>query len=130
MVSNPILIYFSNDNKSLHYYKWQLKEDDMFVSENNNRNAIVLAKVIMNEKSISAFKWENYDSNVISFNLKETKIAKDDKDNKCFVLSNNFKKFIFCAFITANNKVDERVYDINLFKINALIRWKLRRISN
>lgn len=107
-------------NQPLRYDKCHLKEDNLLVSEFSDRKFIIPAKVIMNEHSISAFKGNNYDSNVVSFNLKDTKIFKDEKDPKCFVLADNMNKYVFCSYFSGSssskNAIEEWVYDFNLFK--------------
>ncbi len=129
VMQNIKAIGFAAGNKPMRYDKCHLKEDNLFVFEHNNRSEIIPARVIMNENSISAFKGDNYDSNIISFNLKETVIAKDEKDNKCFVLANNLKKYVFCAYITssARNFIEEWIYDFNLFKFQCAYKKQIKQ---
>lgn len=124
---NLVTINLNND-KPLRYDKCHIKEDYLFVSDNAHQRTITPAKVIMNENIIAGFKGENYESNIFSFNIKETTIFIGDKDKKCFQLNNNLRKLFLCAYVSSSkNSVDEWIYEFNLFKNQCSYRKQIKQ---
>ena len=75
-------------------------------------------RVVMNNRTISLFYSETYDSLILSFDLMRTKFIQSDKKN-CFLLSENMKKETeLCSFSFSNGEKDVLEWKdaINIFK--------------
>lgn len=103
----------------LRYDKCHLKEGDFFISLKGKKESLIPVRVTMNKYNLSAFTGDDYDSNVISFNLKDSSFFIDGNDKNCFSIKNSVKSALFCSYLTSASSVDEWNYDFHLFKFQC-----------
>jgi hypothetical protein len=101
-----------------------IKEGDLLYSKvlhtknGNHVTSPMPVRVVMNNRTISLFYSETYDSLVLSFDLMRTKFLMSDK-KYCFLLSENMKKETeLCSFSFSNGEKDVREWNetIDIFK--------------
>jgi len=132
---NPIVKIMPFSTRPQRYTKCVIKEGDMLYEKDlsekdqltSNMGAMpsdmdsvqVPVRIVMNNRTLSIFAGEDYDSNIIGFVLKRSTIVMDQKKPECFYVSqDDGKKARLCPFGSDNAKkaVDEWDYDFNLFK--------------
>jgi len=117
-----------NNYKDMRYMilkqKCIIKEGDLLYSKllhsksGNQVTSPMPVRVVMNNRTISIFYSETYDSLVLSFDLMRTKFLMSDK-KYCFLLSENQKKETeLCSFSFSNGEKDvlEWKNTMNIFK--------------
>lgn len=125
--------------KPLRYRKCVIKEEEMIFSKYDNKtnglsisdsdknfigdpkmNDPLPVRVVMNNMTISVFQGDEYNSHIMSFNIREAKFHKIFIDNhNCFILSETLEKMAkLCplAYENQKGKVFDWEKDFNLFK--------------
>jgi len=134
-VMKPIVKIMPFSTRPQRYTKCVIKEGDMMYTKDLNEkdqmtsnmgqkpadidSVQVPVRVIMNNRTITLFSGEDYDSHIISFVLKKSKIVADLKRPECFFLNQDDGKLArLCPFGCENAKktVEEWEYDFNLFR--------------
>ena len=139
-VLTPIVKIMRFSNRKQRYtvkfnyiQKCVIKESDLFYTKNydeleNSQYLIkknldrlqIPVRVIMNNQTIVLYGGDSYDSQIKSFNLKETEFKRSDIQKTCFILVSNEKNAELCSLSLDNtNSVEEWDYDFNLFKIQC-----------
>jgi len=133
----PIVKVLRISNRPSRYDKCHLKENDIFAvfrqkgvdnllqKINSNPDFLntedagkILARIIMNNKSISLYKDENLNSNLLTLNLETTKFVRLNENKNCFFLLGKIttEQVVICNMEFNTNFVEEWDYDFNLFK--------------
>lgn len=129
----PIIKILPFSNKPQRYTKCVIKEGDLMIQgdtnllniKNNPSYAIkeddnikIPTRAVMNNLTITFFTGVEYETHVISFNLKDTKFLRKGNETGCFVLIENDKRIDVCPFGCENVKkvVEEWDYDFHLFQ--------------
>jgi len=131
----PIVKIMPFSTRPQRYSKCVIKEGDMMyekdLSEKDQLTSNMGAKpsdmdsvqipvrVVMNNRTLSIFAGQDYDSHIIGFVLKKSAIVMDAKKPECFYVNqDDGKKARLCPFGCENTKkaVEEWDYDFNLFK--------------
>ncbi len=89
------------------------------VGEQNGVEINIPVRVVMNNKTLSAFSGFNFEDLRQVYDLKDSKIAQSTQHNNCFVIQQADKKrTTFCDFGLEStiNFYNEWTYDYNLFK--------------
>ena len=110
------------------YTKCIIKESDLLytvmlspdseLSKRKMDRLTIPARVVMNNKTISIFGGEQYDSLKDTFDLAKTVFVPSASHENCFLLRDDNKKAQFCFFGSENTKdnYNQWDYDFNLFK--------------
>ncbi len=131
----PIIKIIPFSNRPQRYSKCVIKEGDMMYTKDLKENdqmtsdletnqldsntVQIPVKVIMNNRTLSIFTGEEYDTIITGFNLKTSKFIIDKLKPECFFIKeHDGKTSRLCAFSCDNSKkaVEEWDYDFNLFK--------------
>lgn len=147
MSSNaPIVKMKPISQRPQRYDKCHIKDTD--ASYINEKGVRVPIRLVMNNKSISAFQDENLSSSLITFLLEDTQFKLLKENKSCFRLENVNGHADFCSFVEDcagnrpevsntiidtyhNSFVNEWNYDFNLFKTQCFQERKVNYdISN
>ncbi len=120
------------------YTKCVIKEGDMMYTKDLNEKdqltshmgqkptdmekVQVPVRVVLNNRTVTLFAGEDYDSHIVSFVLKRSNLVIDNNQKECFFLNQDDGKTArLCPFGCDNAKkaVDEWNYDFNLFKFQC-----------
>jgi hypothetical protein len=125
-LEKPIVKVMPLSTRPQRYDKCFLKEGDALMVKNDKtvmdfeRLPKVPIRLVMNNKSVTAFQDDSLQTNLGTFMLKSTTFTHVTGDNatKCFILNGNNLKAQFCQLDGGKAKsfVDEWDYDFNLFK--------------
>lgn len=89
-------------------------------------------RVVLNNKTFSAYAGFNYTDHKETFNIKLTKFYRSNNHKNCFELIENTKhQATFCDFgmESSNNFYNEWDYDYNLFKYQCYSKRETVRIN-
>ena len=147
MSSNaPIVKMMPVSQRPQRYDKCHIKDTD--ASYINEKGVRVPIRLVMNNKSISAFQDENLSSSLITFLLEDTQFKLLKENKSCFRLENVNGHADFCSLVEDcagnrpevsntiidtyhNSFVNEWNYDFNLFKTQCFQERKVNYdISN
>ena len=147
MSSNaPIVKMMPISQRPQRYDKCHIKDTD--ASYINEKGVRVPIRLVMNNKSISAFQDENVSSSLITFLLEDTQFKLLKENKSCFRLENVNGHADFCSLVEDcagnrpevsntiidtyhNSFVNEWNYDFNLFKTQCFQERKVNYdISN
>ena len=147
MSSNaPIVKMMPISQRPQRYDKCHIKDTD--ASYINEKGVRVPIRLVMNNKSISAFQDENLSSSLITFLLEDTQFKLLKENKSCFRLENVNGNADFCSLVEDcagnrpevsntiidtyhNSFVNEWNYDFNLFKTQCFQERKVNYdISN
>jgi len=132
----PIVKVMPISNRPIRYDKCHLKENDIFavlkpkgfdLMEEIGKNTDFIhsesivktpVRIIMNNKSISFYKDENYTSMLLSMNLEGTNFVKITSNKGCFLFQGKLldQQAVVCDIEQKPGFVEEWFYDFNLFK--------------
>jgi len=133
----PIVKIMPFSTRPQRYTKCVIKESDMMYTKNlndkkdqltdhlgNNKpddmdSIQVPVRVVLNNRTITLFAGEDYDSHLASFVLQRSNVVADQKKSDCFFLNQDDGKTArLCPFgcDSATKAVEEWSYDFNLFK--------------
>ena len=135
-VLKPLVKILPFSLRPQRYSKCIIKEADLMLTQNNeqsdqqdnpllkaNSNEVpsmqIPVRVVMNNKTFTIFGGESYDSQVKSFNLKDTDFKRSIKNRSCFILRESKKTAELCPFgfnPKGGKMIEEWDYDFNLFK--------------
>jgi len=134
----PIVKIMPFSTRPQRYTKCVIKEGDMMYTKDLNQKdqltthmgekpsdmetVQVPVRVVLNNRTVTLFAGEDYDSHLISFVLKRSNIVIDKNKPDCFFLNQDDGKTArLCPFGCDNAKkaVDEWDYDFNLFKFQC-----------
>jgi hypothetical protein len=135
--AKPIVKVMPYSSRPTRYSKCIIKESDMMMLKDVEGNAFqkdnreqLPIRLIMNNRTISAFENDNIKAQVVSFNLHSTDFRRSKYRKYCFVLSEGNQKSEFCPFAFEKEK---RVYEewdsqFHLFKYSCETEPDIRRI--
>lgn len=87
-----------------------------YTNKNKKVNKIqIVVRVVMNNSTITAFKGDQYNSQMVTFNLADTNFIRSAGKSDCFILANPKTEAEFCSF-GKSHTVEEWSYDFNQFK--------------
>lgn len=131
----PIVKIMPFSSRPQRYTKCVIKEGDMLYEKDLNEkdqltsnmgskpddmeSVQVPVRVVMNNRTLSIFAGDEYESLLNGFTLKRSSIVMDQKKPQCFYVNqDDGKKARLCPFGSDNSKkvVEEWDYDFNLFK--------------
>lgn len=102
------------------YEKCRIKESDlMMITTENNYDTTTPVRVIMNNRTITAFEGNNVNTLKIGFRLPQTKLIPSIRFENCFELREAKETHaVFCSFNLESTQefYNEWSYDFNLFK--------------
>ena len=104
--------------------KCHLKDADALMEKNegvskktNEEHTLIPIRLVMNDKTITAYQDDNLKNKIITFLLEETNIEKTNDVRKCFLVKNNVTTSKFCMIdATKGDFVEEWLNDYKLFK--------------
>jgi hypothetical protein len=113
-------------NRPQKYTKCKIKEADLLYTKNLSKEQIrddvekvqIPVRVVMNNRTISIFGNEKYDSLIVSFDLKKSIFYFSKWNTQCFIIKEVNKKAELCPFgHTENDSVRKQwEYDFKLFQ--------------
>lgn len=114
---SDLLYSFIMDKNSKFYADYKKLNPNNSSSGNKDEIFTMPARVVMNDKSISVYSGDNYDSLKVAFYLAITDFSRSTKRN-CFILKNVHQTGEFCFLGSENSKesLEQWDYDFNLFK--------------
>ena len=123
----PTVKVMTFSDRPQRYTKCIIKESDLLYSvmlddedaKNHKMSTLTIpARVVMNNKTISIFGGESYDSLKDSYDIQKTVFVPSASHENCFLLRDDTKKAQFCFFGSENTKdsYSQWDYDFNLFK--------------
>ena len=135
----PIVKIMPFSSRPQRYSKCVIKEGDMMYTKDLNdpkdqltsnmgakpadiESVQVPVRVVLNNRTVTLFAGEDYDTHIISFVLQKSNIVVDKTNDACFLINqDDGKKARLCPFGCDNAKkaVDEWDYDFNLFKFQC-----------
>jgi hypothetical protein len=136
-VLKPIVKIMPFSSRPQRYSKCVIKESDMMytksmnkkdfttteikVDRNSEATVQVPVRVIMNNRTLTIFAGDGYETHLDSFNILNTNfeiVAEKDKEPECFILRSENKFAKLCPFGSESKSqfVDEWRFDYNLFK--------------
>ena len=134
----PIVKIMPFSTRPQRYTKCVIKEGDMMYTKDLNQKdhltsnmgekpsdmetVQVPVRVVLNNRTVTLFAGEDYDSHIVSFVLKRSNIVVDKERTGCFYLNqDDGKSARLCPFGCDNSKkaVEEWDYDFNLFKFQC-----------
>ncbi len=133
----PIIKVLQFSSRPQRYTKCVIKEADLmmhtnpkiielinnpnFLGKETNENLEIPTRVVMNNRTFTIFSGIEYDSLVLTFNLKDTIFYRMKNKTSCFTLKEREKTVDLCPFgcDNVNKAVDEWDYDFNLFKFQC-----------
>ncbi len=134
-ILKPLVKIMSFSNRPQRYSKCVIKEGDMLynkVSEEKDQSLSfgggqkpedpdtvkIPVRLVMNNRTITIFSGEDYDSHIDTFILKKSRLFRDTKSGECFIIKEEIsdKQANLCGFGDGKKSVEEWNYDFNLFK--------------
>jgi len=134
----PIMKTMPISSRPLRYSKCVIKESDLIYTKNYQeekenkklisnygvedfdemQNLKIPVRIIMNNRTITIFTGEDYNTNVETFLLKKSKFERDIKKQECFFIKEEIgnKKAHLCILTEGKKEIEEWDYDFNLFK--------------
>lgn len=135
-VMKPIVKVMPFSSRPQRYSKCVVKEADLMLTQDNEQssqqdNPLLKAasksmpsmqipvRVVMNNKTFTVFGGETYESQVKSFNLKDSTFKRSISHKNCFIVREGKKSAELCPFgfnPKGGQMIEEWDYDFNLFK--------------
>lgn len=128
-ILEPTVRVMQLSSRPQKYTKCIIKESDLLYSFNathrsgldiGQENTVITipARVVMNNKTISIYAGEDYETLKDSYDIQVTVFVPSARNRYCFILRDNSKKGEFCLIGGERNKdhFDQWDYDFNLFK--------------
>ncbi len=134
-ISKPIIKFMPFSNRPQKYSKCIIKESDMIYTKKLNQKdelpsnmgeipngietVLIPIRLVMNNRTITLFSGEEYDSHILTFVLEKTSIIIDRSKKECFYISQvDGTTAYLCPFPNGlnTNIAEEWLYDLNLFK--------------
>lgn len=136
----PIIKIMPFSTRPQRYSKCIIKESDFLYSKNlangvkdqltthmgedkpDSMDSVKIpVRIVMNNRTITLFAGEDYDTHVETFILKKSKFLRDANNADCFLLQEEIgnKQAQLCAFTEGKKAVEEWDYDFNLFKLQC-----------
>ncbi len=119
---NAIIKIMPISKRPQRYDKCHFKETDSLIEKKDEtskylkNNPLIPVRLVMNEKTITAYLDDDLKNIVVTFLLDRSIFIKKD-DNICFIIEDSSKSEKFCLLDrTRGNFVEEWFYDFNLFK--------------
>lgn len=136
VISNPIVKIGSFSQRPQRYTKCVLKENDCFTSQNKESEDRFPSRIVMNTKTISLFKSDNYQEVIATFELSETDFSITSGTNCCFNLLDKTKSKVICGYdkdcgsTETNEWATKWKEDFNLFKTQCYQGTEESLLSN
>jgi hypothetical protein len=133
----PVVKVMPFSSRPQRYTKCVIKESDLMMTQKTNtfngnnqdieastssdiQSLQIPTRVVMNNRTITIFGGEDYNTLVMVFNLADTYFKRSQKRPECFFISENnaVKQAELCPFgcNNINQAIEEWDYDFNLFK--------------
>jgi hypothetical protein len=102
-VAEPVFKFLPFSERKQNFIKCLIKESDVFylTKDTWTQNSAALvpmpSRIIMNNRTISLYNDDSYQSNIFSFDLGVTEIGAYNKDPCCFSLMSNTKEYYICG---------------------------------
>jgi hypothetical protein len=124
----PIIKSLPFSTRPQQYTKCVIRENDVLLTEESKEAGLTQlpSRLILNKRSISLFRDDNFEGALFNFNLDKTEFFPSKKDHCCFDLASENKSFSLCSFgnecgSKENPKfVNEWKLSFNLFKSKCL----------
>lgn len=105
-------------------YNKDIAEKDPLLSQTGGEkpaeieNVKIPVRLVMNNRTVTIFAGEDYDSHIETFILKKAKLYRDAKSEECFIIKEETgeRQAHLCAFGDGKRIIEEWNYDFNLFK--------------
>lgn len=127
-------------NRPQRYDKCVIKESDMMMYNSTTgiesdtklsySSKIFPVRVVMNQRTITAYLSELEDSRVLSIDIQKAKFYQSERDEKCFILKESFHKVLELCPFKQENIIDEWNYDFNLFKNQCQENRELKELDD
>lgn len=123
VINNPVVKIGSFSQRPQRYIKCVIKENDAFVEQLNEIGTIqsLPSRVVMNDKTFSIRKSDQYQDLIDSFDLKDSDVVAD-KAFCCFSVSDKFKSRKVCGFDKDCGTPDKNEWVVNWIKDFKLFR--------
>ena len=119
----PVIKMMAVSTRPQRYDKCFIKEGDAMMEkkDESTKNFSVIPKIpirlVMNDKTISAYIDDTLQNRVVTFLLKDTVFIRITNEKRCFYLQSGVVKHMFCQLDSGTGDfVEEWDYDFNLFK--------------
>jgi hypothetical protein len=119
----PIIKMMAVSKRPQRYEKCLIKETDVLMekddlsTQNMPIKPRVPVRLVMNDKTISAYVDDTLNNRAITFLLDESAFIRINGEKRCFKLKNNLKFALFCQLDSQSaDFLEEWDYDFNLFK--------------
>ena len=119
----PVIKMMAVSTRPQRYDKCFIKEGDAMMEKKDDttKSFSVIPKIpirlVMNDKTISAYIDDTLQNRVVTFLLKDTVLIRITNERRCFFLQSGAIKHMFCQLDSGTGDfVEEWDYDINLFK--------------
>lgn len=120
VMEKPIVKMMPISTRPQRYDKCYLKDTDALMlreEKSSGKMVRVPIRLVMNNKSVTAYQDETLHTNIATFLLNGTVFSKVKDDDKCFILTGLNTKAQFCQLDTqGGNFIEEWDYDFHLFK--------------
>jgi hypothetical protein len=129
----PIIRILPFSTRPQRYSKCLIKETDAYLMKLNNKGIIAAKqpiRLLMNNYTISVYQDDNYQDNLYSFKLDNSRLLLNQK-KCCINVKDNYKEMQFCGFesdcgsIRKNTWANSWSKDFNLFKFQCKVGIKL-----
>jgi hypothetical protein len=134
-ILKPLIKIMPFSNRPQRYSKCVIKEGDLLYSKvlddkdplisqiggekpEEIDSAKIPVRLVMNNRTVTIFTGEEYDSHIDTFILKKARFFRDLKSAECFIIKEEIgnKQAKLCGFGDGKRAVEEWNYDFNLFK--------------
>jgi hypothetical protein len=107
-----VMKYLPISRRPLRYERCLIKEGDLalFIEEGSIKGAKIPVRVILNNRTLTAYSNDDYESIIVSHRLSSvTGLRKfeNDKSNTCFEIEEGKKRTVLCAFVSPNKPLTE-----------------------
>lgn len=125
IVNNPIVKIGTFSERPQRYTKCIIKDVDAFFTEMNTDTMTeqkIPSRVVMNNRTISVYKSDNYQDLALSFDLQQSSFKIPDNSFCCFKLADKLKSVDICGYqkmcgeAAKNTWANQWSKDFNLFK--------------
>ena len=137
MIMKPSVKVMPFSSRPQRYSKCVIKEADLMYTlqtKDQNEKDVKLqipTRVVMNNKTISAYAGEHYDLLKVAFDLTNTVLSPSKDHEYCFILNDPSKEGEFCFFAAESDQAhyDQWDYDFHLFKFQCRIRKPIQKLN-
>lgn len=119
----PIVKMMAVSKRPQRFEKCVVKESDVMMEKDDETTKEMTVKprvpvrLILNDRTVSAYLDDTLNNRVATFVLKETEFVRIIGEKRCFKLSTNTKSSTFCQLESSSGDfLEEWDYDFNLFK--------------